>query len=207
MLNLAQLRGLFYAYLGTPQSDPMYPPSTANALINAVARKYRHDMAKSNPDWFVTPTTLTANVGTRDYPLPDDFGGWLDVRFNNSKGFVLEEVRYDELPAAWGFAAFAITGNDSAAVLHTSDFCVVAVPLYLAYTQAGADLAGDSDTPSWMPQDFHDLLAREAAIDAYGLGAESAPSPVFMQETMDRRSVFWFHVSQRGARPRQTRSI
>jgi hypothetical protein len=207
MLNLGQLRGMFYAYLGTPDSDPMYPPTTANALINAVARKYHNDIQQANPDFFAVTTTLIADVGTRDYQLPDDFAGWLDVRFTNSQGYALEETRFDELPSAWGFAAFAITGTDDAAVLHTSNYCTVAVPLYFAYTQSAADLAGDSDVPSWMPQDFHDLLAREAAIDAYGLGAESAPSPVFMQETMDRRAMFWLKVGKRGARSRQTRSL
>lgn len=203
--TLATLRSLFYAYLGTTPADPMYPPTTVNALLSAVATKYKNEVFQADPSYLTNVTTIAPAPGTRDYALPIDFAGWLDVRFENSKGIKLDKVRHDELNAAWAFAAFSITGPDGAATMHLSEFCTLGTALYLLYIQQQPDLVADSDSPTWMPGDFHDLLAREAAIDAYGLGDEAAPAPRFLQETEDRRAMFWFHVMHRGAGGLKTR--
>lgn len=204
-MTLAALRTLFYVYIGTTSSDPMYPPATVNALINAVAGKYRQETYQADPSRFEFETTLTPNAGTRDYPLPSDFGGWLDVRFDTAKGTKLDAVRSDELNAAWAFAAFAITGPDAAATLSTSEFCTLGESIYLKYLQVQQPMSGDNDEPTWLDADYHDLLAREAAIDAYGLGDEAQPAPRFMQETEDRRAMWYLHLMRRGVNGMKTR--
>lgn len=204
-MQLSDIRTLFYAYLGTPATDPMYPPATANALINAVAHKYMDDLSQSDPARFFNVVTLTPNTDTRDYPLPSDFQMALDVRFASNQGVKLDVVRYDELNAAWAFAAYALTGDDANAVLHTSQFCTQGESLYFLYQQAQVDMAADTDEPTWMPARYHDLLARKAAIDAYGLGDEAAPSPTFMQETADREAQFYLAIMRRTVDGMKTR--
>ena len=204
-MTLADLRTLFYVYIGTTSSDPMYPTATVNALINAVAAKYRQETYQADPSRFEIEVTLSPVSQTRQYLLPADFGGWLDVRFDTSKGTKLDQVRSDELNAAWSFAAFAITGPDAAATLTTSEFCTLGEAIYLKYLQVQSPMSADTDEPLWLDADFHDLLAREAAIDAYGLGDEAQPSPRFMQETEDRRAMWYLHLMRRGVNGVKTR--
>jgi hypothetical protein len=204
-VTLADLRTLFYVYIGTTSSDPMYPTATVNALINAVAGKYRQETYQADPSRFELETTLTPTGQTRSYPLPADFGGFLDVRFDSNKGVKLDQVRSDELNAAWAFAAFAITGPDASATLSTSDFCTLGEAIYLKYLQVQPGMSADTDEPLWLDADFHDLLAREAAIDAYGLGDEAQPSDRFMQETGDRRAMWYLHLMRRGVNSLKTR--
>lgn len=205
-MDLGTIRTLFYAYLGTPANDPMYPPATANALINAVASKYKQEIFQADPGRFQAVVTLPdPGNGTRLYPLPSDFQMALDVRFATDQGVKLDEVRPDEINAAWAFAAYAIFGSDDSATLQASQFCTQGQALYLMYQQDQPGLMADTDIPTWMPKDFHDLFARDAAIDAYGLGDEAAPSPAFVQETNDRRALFYQKLGRRSVTGKKTR--
>jgi len=201
-VNLLTARGLVYTYLGTIASDPAYPAATVTALLNAVANKYIADVQQMAPSYLRDTDTLAAAGATsRSYALPADFAGWLDVRVTDASGSPLSEVRDDELAVVADGCHFSITGPDSAATLTTDEGVSAGVALYLKYRYQPAEMSDDADAPDWMPTQFHDLLAREAAIDAFGLGDESAPSPLFLQETQDRRAQFWLHIGNRGIQP------
>lgn len=205
MASLSTLRGLFYVYLGTKSTDPKFPTSTANALINAAANKYAADVQQQNASWLESETSLAS--ATRSYALPANFAGALDVRLTDEQGQQLIEVRGDELAAAAGMPAFAITGPDgTSGRLKTSRGVTEGAALWLKYRYQPAELVNDIDVPSWMPSQFHDLLAREAALDAFGLGNEGEPGSLFVQELFDRRAQFWAHIGRRGVAGTSTRS-
>ena len=206
-MNLAALRSLTYVYLGTVNTDPAYPATTVTTLLNAVANKYIADAHEMAPSYLRKVATLTATSPTaRTYNLPADFSRWLDVRLNNSDGSQLEERRDDEMNEPQSGYVFSVTGPDGSAVLTTHSSVSAGVPLYLKYAYQPAEMVNDGDSPaSWMPAQFHDLLAREAAIDAFGLGDEATPSPVFLQETIDRRGQYWYHMGRRGIQPMTVR--
>lgn len=204
MATLSGLQALVYVYLGTTSSDPAYPAATVTALLNAAAGRYVDDIHQARPDYLFTSTTLAASTPTtRIYTLPADFAGWLEVRATDADGVLMQEVRREELIAAGnaGIPAFAITGADGAAVLSTSTGVDAGISIYIVYRTTPAELSAADDIPSWMPARFHDLLAREAAVDGFGLGAESAPSRTFLQTLEDRRSQFWAAISRRGVAP------
>lgn len=203
MASLATLRSLFYVYLGTKASDPMYPSTTVDALINAAANKYKADIQQANPGWLSDTTTLTLSSGS--VSLPADFAGVLDLRLTDNTGMRLREVRYEELELDWSQPVYAITGSDAAATLHCSSQVSEDGDVYLVYRTQPAELSAGTDVPSWMPGQFHDLLAREAAIDGFGLGAEGVPSPHFVRELDDRRAQFWGHLKSRSTHPLLTR--
>lgn len=197
-MTLAQLRTLFYAYIGTPSSDPMYPTATVNALINAVAAKYRNEIYQANPDYLSTVAFLTPNALTPHlYAVPADFAGALEVRITDATGTKLDFMRLEELSLAWGRPAYGLMGVDQATTLQTSTAVLTTETIWMRYIQQLPDLVADGDNPTWLPTDFHDLLAREAAIDAYGLGDEAAPSPRFLAETEDRRALFYLRIGRR----------
>lgn len=209
MADLTTLRALFYVYLGTVSTDPAYPQTTADVLLNAAARELAADMQQMAPDMLQKVVTLNPDVaGGSTYTLPSDFYEALEVRLGTNLGTPLEEVRSEELDLGWDGPVFAIYGPDATATLEVSDLAEPGSPLYFRYGYQPVDLAAPSDIPSWMPTQFHDLIARAAAIDAYGLGAEAAPAPEFLEKTEDRKGQYWFHLSRRTTQaqtPRQTR--
>lgn len=202
MATLAGLRTLVYAYLGTTATDPAYPAATINALVNAAGNGLLADVHQARPDLLQKYTTLTAaSTTSRDYTLPSDYAGWLEVRSPDGEGTQLGEVRREELFNASGFPAFAITGPDGGALLQTSPGLNAGVTVFLLYRYQPAELAGDTESPTWLASSYHDLIARQAAIDAFGLGNESAPSPLFVRSTEERRAQFWASISRRGVAP------
>jgi hypothetical protein len=197
-VNLPAIRTRVYVYLGTRSTDPMYPATTVDALINAVANKYIADVHELAPSYLRKTATLTS--ATRSYNLPADFAGYIDVRETDESGAALDEIRDDDVNHFSGTPAFSITGPDQAAVLTTSGGVTAGRDIYLKYRYQPAELSG-SAAPDWMPTQFHDLLAREAAIDAAGLGGEGSLTDRFIAETQDRRAQFWSHVGRRGVQP------
>lgn len=203
MATLAGLRSLVYVYLGTTSSDPAYPSATVNSLVNAAANALIADVHQAKPDYLLLgQDPLTAQSSTsHSYTLPTTFAGWVEVRVGSSTGVQLTEARREELDQYPSLPAFAITGADGAAVLTTSAAVEAGVDLYLLYRTQPAELVADADVPTWLPTAFHDLLARKAAIDAFGLGNESAPSPLFVASTSDREAQFWVSIGRRGVAP------
>lgn len=201
MASLAGLQSLTLTYLGTTATDPAYPGATLTALLNAVGNRYVDDVHQAKPDYLNKIVTLAPVSSTStSYTLPVDFAGWLEVRADDETGSLLTEVRAEELNV-WGAdaPAFAVVGADGSAVLKSTVGLGRSIYLCYRYTPDELSLAGD--TPAWMPTRFHDLLAREAAIDGFGLGNESAPASHFLATTEDRRAQFWTAISRRGVAP------
>ena len=198
MSTLAALRSLVYTYVGTASTDPAYPSGTVNTLLNAVGNRYVDDIHQMKPDYLVKTTTLTTAAASHAYTLPSDFAGFLEVRLTDATGWMMTEVRHDELNLGFGGPVFSITGPDGTAILTTADSVTAANAIYLRHRYTPVEMAADTDVPTWMPSRFHDLLAREAAIDAYGLGNESQPAGHFIQSTEDRRAQFWYSIGRRG---------
>jgi hypothetical protein len=199
MATLAGLRTLVYAYLGTTSTDPAYPPATVNALLNAAGNKIVADIHQANPDYLAGATTLLPGPYP-DYDLPPEFAGWTDVRIGSPTGTKLTECRSEELATAC-VPSFAIGFPDGQAFLTVSTHVPADSLLSLLYRFQPVELAEDTDVPVWLPTPFHDLLARKAAIDAFGLGNESAPSPLFVESTVDREAQLWVAVGRRGVAP------
>lgn len=195
MANLAALRSLVYVYLGTRPTDPAYPSSSLNSLINGVANKLALETKQQNASLLQKSQSLTSV--TREYSLPADFAGYVEVRLDDDTGSKIVEVRDEDLTDD-PRAAFSIYGPDGAAKLRVNTAVSMGRTLWLKYSYWPAELAADADAPSWLPSAFHDLLAREAALDAFGLGAEGEPSMLFLDETRDRRALYWSHVGRRG---------
>lgn len=202
MASLSGLRSLVYVYLGTTSTDPAYPAATVNALVNAAGNALIADIHQARPDYFQTSATLAPTSPTaRTYTLPADYAGWLEVRIGTSSGVRLSEARREELGALTAVPSFAVTGPDGAATLTVSEGVELNASLFFLYRTQPAELAGDGESPTWLPTAYHDLLARKAAIDAFGLGNESAPSPLFVDSTDDRLSQFWVSIGRRGVDP------
>lgn len=204
MASLSGLRTLVYAYLGTTSSDPAYPASTVNALINAAGNALIADIHQQKPDYLVSWEGALAaqNPTSRNYTLPSTFAGWVEVRLGSATGTQLTEVRREELELYTSAAAFSVTGTDGAnAILTTSAGVESGVALWMFYRYQPSELVADADVPTWLPTAYHDLLARKAAIDAFGLGNESAPSPLFVATTADRETQFWVSIGRRGVGP------
>lgn len=202
MANLSALRSLFYVYLGTKSTDPAYPSGTANTLINAAGNKLALETQQQNASLLQKSSSLTS--ATREYSLPSDFSHYVEVRLDDSVGSKLVEVRDEDLTDD-PRAAFAIYGPDGAAKLRVNTAVTMGRTLWLKYAYWPTELAADADTPSWLPSAFHDLLAREAAVDAFGLGGEGEPSALFLDETRDRRALYWSHIGRRGVATTQVR--
>jgi len=206
--SLATLRNLTWTYLGTYSGDPLYTPTVVNGLLNNVVAKFVTDIQESRPDYLQSVVTLTAQTSTSNaYNLPSDFSGFLEVRLNDYTGTQLTYVRMEELNQPTLIYSFSITGADQNAVLYTCPTMTPGVPLYFRYQYVPPDLVNDSDVPTWMPSRFHDLIARQAAIDAYGIGNEDVPADLFVTETQDRIAQFYLEVARRGATPVLTRNL
>lgn len=199
MATLSGLRSLVYVYLGTVPTDPAYPTASVNALINAAGNKLIADIHQANPDYLAGATTLIP-TSYPDYDLPGEFAGWTDVRIGSSTGTRLTECRSEELANAC-VPSFAVSFPDGQAFLTVSSHVPSDSVLSLLYRFQPVELIEDTDIPVWLPPPFHDLLARQAAIDAFGLGNESAPSPRFVQSTEDREAQLWVAVGRRGVAP------
>lgn len=201
MASLVGLRSLVYTYLGTTSSDPAYPAASVNALINASGNALIADIHQARPDYFLESVILTPSLpAARQYTPPAGYAGWLDVRLSDKDGTPLSEVRYEEL-ARSSAPVFAVTGPDSAPTLTASDAVELNAAIYLLYRTQPAELVVDADVPTWLPAHYHDLLARKAAIDAFGLGNESTPSPLFVASTEDREAQLWVSIGRRGVAP------
>jgi hypothetical protein len=199
---------LFYIYATTAAADPSLSSATVNLLINAAKDKYAADLLQANPGWMTV--SLSGQAATpstsRTYLLPSNFGGILEVRVSDSSGYKLEECRPEELNSSTSWPSYAITGSDQAATLTTSTGVAAGQLLYISYRKWPPVLVADGDTPDFLPTQFHDLLAREAAADAPGVSGESEASSRFHTELADRRAQFWFHVGRRSVDGSQTRA-
>ncbi|KKN06681.1 hypothetical protein LCGC14_1074780 [marine sediment metagenome] len=197
-------------FLATPTDDPAYSDTILNPIVQEAVDSLLTDINEQNPSYNSTTVTLAADSSTgRVYTFASqstpitDFGRWLDIRWTDSDGLVLTEVRYDELRPA-GADHFIITGIDSAPTLETSPDSEAGKAIWLRYTQWFADMSDDNDVPSGIPLKFHDVIALEALF-AFALGGEQRLPPELRNRWFDRRNQLIHHIGRRGSQVARTR--
>ncbi len=197
-------------YLATPSDDPAYSDTILNPIVQEAVDSLLTDINEQNPSYNSTLVTLAADSSSgRVYTFASqsspitDFSRWLDIRWTDSDGLNLTEVRYDELKDA-GADHFIITGIDSAPALETSPDSEAGKAIWLRYTKWFADMSGDNDVPSGIPLKFHDVIALEALF-AFGLGGEQGIPPDLRARWFDRRNQLIHHVGRRGSQVARTR--
>jgi hypothetical protein len=201
-------------YLATPSDDPAYSDTILNPIVQEAVDSLLTDINEQNPAYNSTTVTLAADSSSgRVYTFASqstpitDFGRWLDIRWTDSDGLNLTEVRYDELKPA-GADHFVLTGIDSAPALETSPDSEAGKAVWLRYTKWFADMTsgsgGDSEVPSGIPLKFHDVIALEALF-AFALGGEQRTPPDLRARWFDRRNQLIHHVGRRGSQVARTR--
>lgn len=197
-------------FLGTDPDDPAYSSTVLDPVVQEAVDSLRTDIDLQNPGYNAKEVTLTADSSTsRDYTFATqatavtDFAKWLEVRWKDSDGLLLDEVRLDELRDA-GADHFCIIGIDSAPVLKVSTDSEAGTDVWLRYTAWGATLSDDGDVPAGIPLRFHDVIALECLF-AFALGGEERLPAELNRRWMDRRAQLMHHVGKRGVQPSRSR--
>lgn len=210
MASLGTIKASIRRFLGTESDDPAYSSPILDPVVQEAVDSLRTDIDLENPGYNAKEVTLTADSGTsRDYTFATqstpvtDFARWLEVRWTDSDGLELAEVRLDELRDA-GTDHFAIIGIDSAPTLKVSKDSPSGKDVWLRYTAWGATLSDDSDVPAGIPLRFHDVIALECLF-VFALGGEERLPAELNRRWMDRRAQLMHHVGKRGVQPSRTR--
>jgi len=204
----ATLKTWTLAWLGTSSGDPLYNDTRLDALAQQAYDAIVSDLHAAVPHYLSTTVTLAADGATaHTYSLAGQaptFAKWLEVRHTDATGSRLTEARLDELEGA-GSEYFAFTGPDQSAVLHTSPDTEAGTALWMRYAYWPTAFADDNSTPDGLPSAYHDVVALEMAVMAYGFGGEQrAPAEVFTR-WQDRRHQMFAHAGRRGVQPSRTR--
>ena len=196
--------------LGTESDDPQFTDTILNPIVQEAVDSLLTDINEQNPGYNSTTATLAADSSSgRVYTFASqstpitDFARWIDIRWTDSDGLNLTEVRYDELKDA-GADHFILSGIDSAPVLETSPDSEAGKAVWLRYTKWFADMTADGDVPSGIPLKFHDVIALEALF-AFGLGGEQRIPPELRNRWFDRRNQLIHHVGRRGTQVTRSR--
>lgn len=210
MASRGTIKTSILRFLGTESDDPAYDDDVLDPIVQEAVDSLRTDIDLANPGYNATEVTLTADSSTsRNYTFATqstpitDFSRWLEVRWTDEDGLLLDECRLDELRDA-GSDHFAIIGIDSAPTLKVSKDSEAGQDVWLRYTAWGADLASDSSVPGGIPLRFHDVIALEA-LYVFGLGGEERLPPELYTRWVDRRAQLMAHVGKRGVQPSRTR--
>jgi hypothetical protein len=210
MASRGSIKASIRRLLGTESDDPAYDDDVLNPVVQEAVDSLLADINIQNAGYFSTTVTLSADSSTsRTYtfatqaPAITNFARWLEVRWTDPDGLVLDEVRYDELRAA-GADHFTLTGTDDAPTLETSKDSTAGMAVWLRYTKWADLLTDDNSVPAGIPLRFHDLIALEA-IFAFELGGEQGVPAGLHRRWMDRRGQLMHHVGKRGVQPSRTR--
>lgn len=209
-MNRGQLRSAVYAHLGTSSTDRGFPPDRLNQWIQDVVNRTVDELP---PGYRQQAATWTASGATsRQYVLASQatpvtaLGTVLRVCLDTTDGLELRQVAFDQL-RMWSGLAYAVTGADESATLHTNLAVEAGAPLYVEFEIWPADLADDAASPSTIPARFHDLLALRVAKIAFASGDEGR-FPVDLQDLLElRQAQFWTHTARRSPDPSIQRRI
>lgn len=216
MTTRATAKTLIRNLLGTTVDDPLYGDSTpgvsplldpilqqvVDALVGEIHQANEGFLSKSvtlTPD---SPSSRLYTFATQAAPITD-FAKWLEVRFTDSDGAELEEVRLDELHDA-GADFFTITGADESAVLQASPDTGAGGNLWMRYAYWPADMVNDASLILGVPQKFHDVVELESLF-VFGIGGESRWPDELRERWTNRRAALFAHVTKRGRQPARTR--
>lgn len=206
MATLATLRALTRTFLGVSSADPFYTDATVDALVNDAYLRFAADLIESSPSMGRAVATLTAASATsHEYALPVNYARYIDVRLEDADGGRLSEASDEDILNLTHVAAFAVSGPPTSATLTTSGGVAAGTDLYLKYAPWPAELAASGDQPSFLPTAFHSLIAREAAVQAFGVGDEQQAPPQLMESRADQLAQFWAYIGRRGVQSSFTR--
>ncbi len=210
MASRSTIRTNVRTYLGTSSDDPAYTATILDPIVQQAVDSLLTDINEQNPSYNSTTVTLAADstssrlhtFATQSSAITD-FSRWLEMRWDDSKGTELIEVRYDELRNA-GRDHFVLTGIDSAAVVETSPDSPAGRDVFMRYTQWPVELSADNDVPGGIPLRFHDVIALEMLF-AFALGGEQRFPRDLHNRWFDRRNQLIHHVGRRGSQPQRTK--
>lgn len=209
-MTLTELRTAVRAYLGVQDTDRAYTNTRLTRWINDALNELRGDAPIG---YFQQRTTWTADGGAgRVYtmatqsPAVTALQSVVEVRVGSTTGSKLREVPYEQL-GAWGGLTFALTGADEAAVLTTGDDVATGATLYVVYEAWPAELSADADTPSWLPQRYHDVPALMATEVAFASGDEGQMPGALRSKLTDRRAELLSHLRRRTADAMLSREV
>lgn len=210
MASRSTIRTWLLHMLGADADDPAFTAAILNPILQQAADSLVSEIQRANRSYLVKSVTLAADSSTsHDYTFATqasaitDFAFWLEVRWKDKDGLLLDEAGIEELNGAGG-DYFAVLGPDEEPVLVTSDESEAGKAIYLRYGYWPAEMADDNAAPGGIPTRFHDVVALEALF-AFGLGGEQRIPPELSTRWFDRRAQLLAHVGRRGVQPSRTR--
>lgn len=210
MASRLTIRTNVLTYLGTSSDDPAYSATILDPIVQQAVDSLLTDINEQSPSYNSTTVTLTADSTSSrlhtfatQSPALTDFARWLEMRWDDSNGIEIIEVRYDELRDA-GRDHFTMSGIDSAAVVETSPDSPAGRDIFMRYTQWPVELSSDSSVPGGIPLRFHDVITLEMLF-AFALGGEQAFPATLRDRWFDRRNQLIHHVGRRGSQPQRTK--
>ena len=197
-------------YLGTASDDPAYTNAILEPIVQEAADGLVMDINLQNPGMNSKTVTLKADSASSHlYTFSTqtaaitDFGSWLEVRWTDSSGLELHEVRYEELRWA-GQDHFFIAGLDDVPILETSADSGAGTDIFFRYSPFFADMTVGTNVPAGIPLKFHDVIALEM-LYVFGLGGEADLPPALFRRWETRRGQLIHHVGKRGTQPSRSR--
>lgn len=182
MATLTQLRVALRTRLAfgdkTDSSNGSLDQTGATSLLNAAMRRIYAACWTQCPDIFTKQTTLTYTANAESVALPSsspdlrgrpirEVAALLTAGSSDpSERRVLKAITQPEMSIYDGL-------NDPMVyALGLADYTIWLRPvptadatLYLKYIPGIADLSGSSDTPTFLPSEFHDVIVDEAAVE------------------------------------------
>lgn len=191
-------------YLGTKSSDPFYPTSRVDALINAAYKELVADVQQTDPDYLLVSDTIEADSAeSHTYDLGAQLptlARLIEVRLTDQDGTLLIRVREDERTRYSG-AIYSLSGYDHDATLTTGDGVTAGSDLFIKYLPHPSDLSDPADSPDAVPREYHDLIALKAAITGYALGGEQFAPRDLIALAQDRHAQLIQHLYRRAEDP------
>lgn len=199
-MNRPAIRESIYTYLGTSSVDPAFPTARLNILIQNVLNELYADIPEGV---LVKVTTLTPDAidGAR-YPFASQSSPILDfqkadeVRIATASGRQLREIPYGQRQA-FGANGYSIIGDDADTTLVLTPGTQEAQPLFLSYSYWPALWTADNTECPGIPSRFHDVVALEAAKQAYAMGNEQSWPGTYETIRFDRRAQLQSHWGNR----------
>lgn len=189
-----------YTYLGTASNDPAFAPARLNLLIQNALNELYADIPEGV---LVRTTTLRpdANDGAL-YAFSAQVSPILDfqkadeVRLDSSTGTPLREVPFGQRNA-YGSGGYSIVGDDAETTLYVTPGTTEGRSVFLTYTYWPALWTVDNTECPGIPSRFHDLVALEAAKQAYAIGNEQSWPATYEVIRFDRRAQLLTHWGNR----------
>lgn len=199
-MNRPAVRELILTYLGTASNDPAFAPARLNALIQNVLNELYADIPEGV---LVKTTTLTADpndaarytFSAQTSPVLD-FQKADDVRLDRSSGVPLREVPFGQRQT-YGGGGYSIVGDDDDTVLYVTPGTTEGHALWLSYAYWPELWTVDNSECPGIPRRFHDVVALEAAKQAYAIGNEQSWPATYEALRFDRRGQLQAHWGNR----------